>query len=157
MIRTRQATPEDDLFVRELFATSRGEVFDLLPAEQREVIIDLQLRARNESYSKRFPEAEHLIVEEDGHAVASMIVNDGRELCLLDIAVLPIRRGRGLGEQLLQALQERARAAGKAVVLQVRLDNPARRLYERLGFVEDARTETDVEMRWMPDQAKGKG
>jgi ribosomal-protein-alanine N-acetyltransferase len=53
----------------------------------------------------------------------------------LTIAVVPSRRGRGLGEQLLEALLERARQDRFAAVsLSVEPDNPALHLYEKHGF-----------------------
>ena len=53
----------------------------------------------------------------------------------LAIAVVPSKRGRGIGEQLIAALLERARAAGyDALSLSVEPGNPARKLYERHGF-----------------------
>jgi ribosomal protein S18 acetylase RimI-like enzyme len=53
----------------------------------------------------------------------------------LAIAVVPSKRGRGIGEQLLAALLERAREAGHdAISLSVEPGNPARKLYERHGF-----------------------
>ncbi len=53
----------------------------------------------------------------------------------LAIAVLPTRRGRGHGQELLAALLERAGAEGHtALSLSVELGNPAIRLYERFGF-----------------------
>jgi ribosomal protein S18 acetylase RimI-like enzyme len=53
----------------------------------------------------------------------------------LTIAVVPSRRGRGFGEQLLSALLERARDEGyDAVSLSVEQGSPALRLYERFGF-----------------------
>ncbi len=53
----------------------------------------------------------------------------------LAIAVVPSKRGHGIGEQLLTALIERARAGGyEALSLSVEPGNPARKLYERNGF-----------------------
>lgn len=53
----------------------------------------------------------------------------------LSIAVVPSRRGSGLGSELLTALTERARADGyDAISLSVEKDNPAVALYERHGF-----------------------
>jgi GNAT superfamily N-acetyltransferase len=52
----------------------------------------------------------------------------------LAIAVVPSLRGTGLGGQLLQALLGEAKVLFPGVCLSVRADNPARRLYERLGF-----------------------
>jgi ribosomal protein S18 acetylase RimI-like enzyme len=53
----------------------------------------------------------------------------------LTVAVVPSRRGRGLGKQLLEALLERARRDQfEAVSLSVEPDNPALHLYEKQGF-----------------------
>jgi len=53
----------------------------------------------------------------------------------LAIAVVPSRRGRGFGVELLAALMERARKDGYgALSLSVERRNPAIRLYERFGF-----------------------
>jgi ribosomal protein S18 acetylase RimI-like enzyme len=54
----------------------------------------------------------------------------------LSIAVVPHRRGEGIGSALLEALIERARKDGhSALSLSVSPDNPAASLYGRLGFV----------------------
>ena len=53
----------------------------------------------------------------------------------LTIAVVPSRRGKGFGRQLLEALLEQARKDGfRALSLSVEPDNPALHLYERYGF-----------------------
>lgn len=61
----------------------------------------------------------------------------------LGIAVCPEHRGNGIGEWLIKAiLEENVRRSYPAVSLSVRTDNPAIRLYKRLGFamVEDSET-----------------
>jgi ribosomal protein S18 acetylase RimI-like enzyme len=53
----------------------------------------------------------------------------------LSIAVVPSRRGRGIGDELLSALMDRARGEGyTALSLSVERKNPALHLYERFGF-----------------------
>jgi len=53
----------------------------------------------------------------------------------LAIAVVPSKRGKGIGEELLTALIERAREAGhETLSLSVEPENPSRKLYERHGF-----------------------
>jgi GNAT superfamily N-acetyltransferase len=55
----------------------------------------------------------------------------------LGVAVVPEQRGHGVGTALMEALAERARAAGLARLgLSVAAGNPARQLYSRLGYVE---------------------
>lgn len=53
----------------------------------------------------------------------------------LAIAVLPEHLGKGVGTQLLTHILDAAREHFSSVVLSVRATNPARRLYERMGFV----------------------
>ncbi|GIW98209.1 MAG: N-acetyltransferase [Pirellulaceae bacterium] len=52
-----------------------------------------------------------------------------------DLVVEQGQRGKGLGEQMLRAVIDRAARLGcAAVTLEVRGDNPAQRLYQRVGF-----------------------
>lgn len=52
----------------------------------------------------------------------------------LAIAVLPAYSGHGVGTQLLTQVLQQAKTQYSAVVLSVRVTNPAKALYERAGF-----------------------
>ena len=52
----------------------------------------------------------------------------------VSIGVKPSARGQGVGEKLMLALISEAARSGLGLCLGVRSENPARRLYERLGF-----------------------
>jgi ribosomal protein S18 acetylase RimI-like enzyme len=52
----------------------------------------------------------------------------------ITIGVKPHSRGQGVGRMLLAALTDEAARRGVGLCLNVRHDNPARRLYERIGF-----------------------
>ena len=52
----------------------------------------------------------------------------------ISIAVVPEYRGRGVGTRLLVRLLTKAQTRYRAISLSVSLDNPAVRLYQRLGF-----------------------
>jgi ribosomal protein S18 acetylase RimI-like enzyme len=56
------------------------------------------------------------------------------EIRIVDIALLPGFRGRGLGSALLRGLMAEADAARKPLSIHVEVNNPARQWYERLGF-----------------------
>ncbi|WCN11369.1 GNAT family N-acetyltransferase [Marinomonas mediterranea] len=56
------------------------------------------------------------------------------ELRIVDIALLPEYRGRGIGRALLEVLKIEAKKSSKSLTIHVEENNPALRLYEELGF-----------------------
>ena len=66
---------------------------------------------------------------------------------LANIEILPEYQGQGVGSAIIQDLCEQAEQKGQTVELQVLKVNPARRLYERLGFREVGETETHFQLR----------
>nr|BFD84743.1 GNAT family N-acetyltransferase [Streptomyces sp. Xyl84] len=70
---------------------------------------------------------------------------DGRQW-LEHFYLAPRHQGRGLGSAVLRTLLGRADAEGTAVALHVLQGSPARRLYERHGFVQEAEDPVDVLM-----------
>lgn len=134
--RLRPATAADEAWQLAIYAGTRAEELALTgwPPEQCTHFVALQHRAQQQHYRLHFPRSVcHLILV--GEAVAGRLWLDEREdrTHILDIALLPEWRGRGLGSRCLRALA----APGRALGIQVELHNPARRLYERLGFVAD--------------------
>ena len=65
----------------------------------------------------------------------------------LSIAVRPDFRRRGIGTQLLRRLLRRADESYDSVSLSVSVENPATRLYERVGFTSVTVAGTSVTMR----------
>jgi ribosomal protein S18 acetylase RimI-like enzyme len=72
------------------------------------------------------------------------------EIRIVDIALLPEFRGRGIGGSLLADLIAEADAAGKPLSIHVEQNNPARSLYDRLGFEEAGEHGVYVLMRRAP-------
>jgi len=73
------------------------------------------------------------------------------EIFLKQFYVTPAHQRHGVGTEVMQRLL-RQWPAGKPVVLGVLKNNPARRLYERLGFALAGETETKFVMRREPPQ-----
>lgn len=66
----------------------------------------------------------------------------------LTIAVVPSRRGRGVGHELMTGLLGRARREGyRAISLSVEKGSPAVKLYERYGFERVGETPSALVMR----------
>lgn len=86
-----------------------------------------------------------------GAAWVRLLAGEGRGYGWVDdaipelaIAVAPDAVGAGVGMRLLTDLLDRARGVVPGVSLSVRADNPARRLYARLGFVPVAEVKNRV-------------
>jgi ribosomal protein S18 acetylase RimI-like enzyme len=62
------------------------------------------------------------------------IATSRNEIFLAQIFVEPSVQNQGIGTEVMHRLTKQAKRAGKAVTLGVVKSNPARRLYERLGF-----------------------
>ena len=75
---------------------------------------------------------------------------DRRPECwrIVDVAVLAAYRNIGLGSWAIESCQQQAQAAGAMLELQVRPENRARLLYERLGFKVVSENPLAVEMVW---------
>lgn len=66
---------------------------------------------------------------------------------VVQIQLAPGFQGKGWGEQVLRLVLDPADAQGLPVTLDVLKVNPARRLYERCGFVIDRESEHEYHMR----------
>ena len=132
-----------------MFASTRVAELAAVPwtDEQRAQFCDRQFDAQDRHYRQQFPGSTYEIVVEDGQELGRLYVDaSGDEIVLLDITLLPEHRGHGVGGQLLRALLEQ----GRPVLLHVERTNPARRLYERLGFVEVEQGPVYDCLRWRP-------
>jgi ribosomal protein S18 acetylase RimI-like enzyme len=150
-VSLRAATTDDDPFLFEVFAGVRLDEFRFLDEQQQQTIIRMQYNAQRLQYDEGFPEAESSIILLDDRPVGRMLVNESeREFTLIDIALLPEHRQSGVGTQLLKELLGRAVKAQKPVRLHVLKSNPARRLYERLGFSPVNEDSMYLEMTFEP-------
>jgi ribosomal protein S18 acetylase RimI-like enzyme len=139
----RPAQPSDETFLYELYCSTRiDEIAGLgWSAEQQKAFLNLQFNAQRQHYSLAYEGLDHKIVEIDSHPIGRiMIFRSDREFVLVDIALLPGNRGSGIGTSLICSLLAEAKQAGKPLVLHVESRNPAKHLYERVGFkvIEDS-------------------
>ena len=137
-IAVRPAEPEDAEFLRGVFASTREleRRAARWTAEEWQGFIRLQYKAQETSYTTRFPSAERDIIQCGGIDIGEIWVHRSTdEIRLLDIAILPKYRSRGIGSFLIKQLQQDAESRNVPLRHFVEIENPdARRLYERLGF-----------------------
>lgn len=145
----RRVTDADRDVLFEVFSSARTDEIAAVPwsATEKEAFLRLQFDAQDRHYREHFPHADHDLVLVAGRPVGRLWVDRGPdELRILDLVLLPEWRGIGLGTRLLRSLIDEAAAAGTTVVLHVEDGNPARRLYDRLGFRPTGRNGIHVTM-----------
>jgi ribosomal protein S18 acetylase RimI-like enzyme len=159
-VSLRLASPDDEAFLLKLFGSTRIDEFKFLDADaaRLDALIRMQFNLQRQQYEAGYPEADHNIIMRAGQPIGRLFVDEGeREFTLVDVALLPEHRNAGLGSCLLEQLLARAAAAKKAVRLHVVKSNPARRLYERLGFSLVGDDGVYLEMVCEPDTEARKG
>jgi ribosomal protein S18 acetylase RimI-like enzyme len=136
-IELRATTDADRPFLLAVYASTRAEELAVLPwtDEQRDAFLRMQFEAQDNWYRQVYPDAEFLIVVRDDAPIGRLYVARGEhEIRVVDIALLPAYRGQGIGSRLLGDVLAAADRDRLQVTVHVEPWNPAKRLYERLGF-----------------------
>ena len=136
-VTLRPATPDDRDFLLHVFAESRAQELAALEwtADEKLAFCMSQFEAQDAHYHRHYPGCEYLVIERDGVPVGRLY-RDLRsdEIRVVDIVLLAAARGQGIGGYLMRGIFDEAAAAGIMVRIHVERTNPARHLYDRLGF-----------------------
>jgi len=137
-IALRAATEADVDVLRAVFSSTRVDEFVNagMPAEQVEPLLASQFSIQHDYYRRHYPRGRFDVITYRGERVGRLYHDwSGDAAQLIDIALLPVYRGLGIGSHLLRALVAEAARKRVPVRLYVEFENPVRRLYRRLGFV----------------------
>lgn len=146
-------------FLAALYASTRREELALVdwPEATKRAFLDQQFQLQHAHYLQHYAGAEMLLIvaarqarqppesQPEAHwpdstssehdLIGRIYFRTGStEIRLMEIALLPAYRGRGIGCCLVQALQLQAAQRGRNITLHVEPNNPVQRLYQRLGF-----------------------
>jgi ribosomal protein S18 acetylase RimI-like enzyme len=137
VIALRRAEPADRELLEAIYRSTRETELALLPWDDatKRAFVAQQFDAQDKHYLEHYPGATLDVIEVGGESAGRLYVNWGvADIRIMDIALLPAFRGRGIGTRLLQELLDAGRASARSVSIHVERGNPARRLYQRLGF-----------------------
>jgi ribosomal protein S18 acetylase RimI-like enzyme len=111
----------------------------------------MQRTAQARAYAVNHPNAGCDVVLVDAVPAGRLYVDrSNQRIHVLDISLVPERRGCGIGTHLLTALLDEAARTGVAVTLNVERSNRAFRLYRRLGFEVTREDEVYLDLAWTP-------
>lgn len=157
LLHLRPERDDDRDFRYQLFCDSRQPEFALLlapPVYQQ--VMTHQFQAQTVSYRNDFPQARFDIIELAGERIGRMVLDrPGTMVHIVDQAIVPELRGRGIGTAIMRSLMDEAQAAGVPVRLEVASENdPSFRLYQRLGFVPIETYPFYMRLEWRSPAAK---
>ena len=133
----RPAGEADTEFLYVLYASTRADEMALVDwREQQKVeFLHMQFNAQHRFYHEQFGTARFDIIESNNAPIGRLYVDRrADEIRIIDIALLPEYRARGIGKELMQSLMEEASVGKQSVTIHVEHNNPAMHLYQRLGF-----------------------
>jgi ribosomal protein S18 acetylase RimI-like enzyme len=145
--------PDDEPFLQELYAETRDDLNEFISDEsQLRKLLAMQYSGQKATYSAEFPNAVDQIVLLDGDPVGRLLLDHRQDSTHgVDIAILKSARNLGVGSAVLSRLFEECSKKGVRFTLSVVKNNPAIRLYERLGCRIGGDHVTHLSMTWRPD------
>ncbi len=152
-VSLRRVDDTDLRFLRELYGTTRAQELAQVDWSdaQKAQFLDFQFHAQHTYYNEHFADARRDIIEVEGKPVGRLYLQlRADEIRLIDIALLPEQCGQGIGGALLEAILGAGRARSLPVAIHVEQNNPALRLYQRLGFAQVEEQGIYYLMRWTP-------
>jgi ribosomal protein S18 acetylase RimI-like enzyme len=153
-IRLRPVQPEDEPFLLAVYASTREEEMAQTGWSHADIaaFLRMQFLAQQTYYLEQYDNATYSVIEADGQLAGRLYVARWPDdIRVMDIALLPAWRGRGIGTRLLQSIIAEGRETGRKVSIHVEIFNPARHLYARLGFRDAGESGVYQLMEWTPD------
>ena len=136
-ITLRRSTAADRALLEAVYRSTREAELTLVQWDDaaKRAFVAQQFAAQDKHYREHYPGATLDVIEADGEPAGRLYVHWGdSDIRIMDIALLPTFRGRGIGTRLLRELLDAGRASRRSVSIHVERGNPAQNLYERLGF-----------------------
>ncbi len=141
-------------------ATKHDEavIFDLYCQVMKEYITGIwgwDQEWQENDFVKHFSPENITVVREENKAIGySQIEDQGNQLYIRMLLLLPNHQRKGIGSRLLNAVIEKAKAQSKGIALQVfKINEQARRFYEHHGFHVQSETPSSFTMVFMPNKA----
>lgn len=139
-ISFKQATHQDRAFLLQLRKLSMVEHL-----ENADIYLDdEQHYARIDEF---FADSYLILRNQDPIGLLKLGVFIDR-LHIRQFQILPEYQGSGIGSKILAVVKEKAQAKNRAITLNVLLNNPAKQLYARHGFVVMNENALEFNMRW---------
>lgn len=145
-ISLRPIRDEDLSILSEIYGSTREKELkqvDFWTSEQKEAFILQQFMAQHEYYQKNYVGASFYVIQQDNVVIGRLYIHQdfqNQGVRIIDIAILPNWQSKGIGKGILVDILKSAEKIESPVSIHVESFNPAKQLYERLGFKKISET-----------------
>jgi ribosomal protein S18 acetylase RimI-like enzyme len=147
----RPVQREDQELLLEIYSSTRADELALVPwdAATKDAFLRSQFSAQQKHYLAYFPNAAHHIILVDEEPVGRLYVDRSQnKIHILDITLLPQRRGHGIGTQILRDFVKEAEQENRSCSIYVESFNRSLTLFQRLGFIKTEESGISWLMVW---------
>lgn len=152
-VTLRPLRPADEPFLVAVYVSTRLEELAVVgwSEQQKHSFLETQFHAQRRYYESEYPGAEFQVILAGGEPVGRLYLHRrDAEIRIMELALLPGYRRRGIGTQLLREILAEGERSGSRVTIHVEAFNPALQLYKRLGFRRVADNGVYHLLHWLP-------
>ena len=123
------------------------DLLDLIHTENRKDYVSKNYPWNPKLFCDRFISDEYQVIEIDNIVIGFMkVVSSEAEIYLGEIQISKDFQNQGIGTSLIHTVIQEARSSNKKLWLKVLKGNPAKKLYQRLGFTRLKESSTHLIM-----------
>ena len=133
----RTVTNNDFSFLKRLYQSTRKQELEAINWDEKQKIefMEFQFNAQHYHYINAYKGAEFNIITWNNKDIGRFYIwKTESQIRILDITLLPDYQGKGIGTKILNQFIKESEKSGKTLNLHVEYNNPALKLYKRLGF-----------------------
>ena len=140
LLHIRTITADDEESLCQIYSSTRTEELAQLTdwtSNQKETFLRSQFTAQHSYYQNNYKDANFWAIEYRSQIIGRLYLHlnyEGASMRIIDIALLPEWRNRGIGKQILLEVMELAGNMNRSVTIHVETFNRAMKLYKKLGF-----------------------
>ena len=145
-LNLRPIQVEDLVVLNEIYGSTREEELKQVQDwsnEQKQSFLAQQFMAQHTYYQKNYVGGEFYLIKKNKDDIGRLYIHENYQengVRIIDIALLPKWQKQGIGKSILEDILQKAKEIDRPVTIHVESFNPAKHLYERLGFKKISET-----------------
>lgn len=140
LLHLKPITKSDEEVLCQIYSSTRTEELSRVTnwsTSQKKAFLQAQFTAQHSYYQNNYTGAHFWVIEYRSQIIGRLYLHTHypkNSMRIIDIALLPEWRNKGIGKQIIMDVMEFAAAKIRTVTIHVESFNPAMNMYKKLGF-----------------------